>query len=167
MNPSKIAYLFVYPDRCWHEPDPNNPDECLKCGCAFQDEKGEPYNCDKDNPDLTQWANFGPWLRDFMRSKGWKSFLIYQAFMKGFLHNEGDEYAWLFSDPTHFLTLVNEWLSLPETQDEFGWVECPDYPNSCYTDKVNGSKFCISGMYVRCNGEGKIKAPWLRAKEEE
>ena len=59
MNESRGQFLVEQEGGCWHEADPKNPDECLKCKKAFQKQNYEPYNCELDNPDFSKWENFG------------------------------------------------------------------------------------------------------------
>ena len=159
MNPSKIAYLFVYPNRCWHEFKDFNSIvlECVHCHKKC-------YEDTIDNPDLTHWEHFGPWLDDFTKHEAWDSFEDW-AFAKYSCSLELRAFLyWILHFREHFLTLFREWLSLQSTQDEFGWVECPRF-------KKNEVDVCdwIDSCSIRneqCVLDGKIKAPWLKAWEE-
>ncbi len=73
-------FLHEYRGKCFHKPDPHNTDECLSCKCAFQFPSGEPYSCDRYNPnyltnpsdwrELLEWAVGQEWWNAFMFEQG-------------------------------------------------------------------------------------------------
>ncbi len=142
MNLSKIPTLFVYPEKCWHEFTFSRSHRliCEHCKKVYPDARG--------NPNLAEWPDFGPWLEDFLKNwENWKHFSSYIV----------PDIPWLFLSPVHFITLVSKWLSLPETQEKFGWIR-----DAC-TDRLNCDDCNDRNI---CDGAGNKKAPWLLAWEE-
>jgi hypothetical protein len=99
---------------CWHEADPHNFDECIKCHTAFQD-RLEPipvHNIDYTDPtrlcELIRWAREQKWWDDFLDrlwTKAWGSPVAGSAvYLLGI--------PVTYSDQPIFSKSLSEWLEL-------------------------------------------------------
>lgn len=152
---SKAMYLFLNPEGCWHEAKWNPSTVEILCRHC-----GEKRFTAKKNPDYTDWKYFGPWWEKFGKHEARKDFSLFAV--EKWPAPKGNIFLfWLLQSPAHFCSLFSEWLSLPEVQERWGWTEpCPNFsPNPEDINCLNWSETCS------CLS-GKVKAPWLVAKEE-
>lgn len=165
---NRLIHAYVEPGGCWHEmipafPCPDVTDykfrghKCKKCGFYWSTKIEDGYG----TPTYTDDAPFSNFQRVLFGEEGmWKAFVYHN-------HNLNDSctrldwadyVVWLFH-PDHrdrFCRLFIEFLSLEETQREFGYEMC-----SCIT---NGEKYLYA--HALCRGTGQVPRPWLKAWKE-
>jgi hypothetical protein len=96
-------------NKCWHEANPNNSDECIKCGVAFQNantfEPMEVYNYDYFTPE----GFFKCW--NWAKGKiGWLQFLDKLHYDKFDVYSAMDQIDVAIIDPEVFPLKLAEFI---------------------------------------------------------
>jgi hypothetical protein len=159
---NQLLHAYVTDGACWHEFN-EYPRHCSKCG-EFIDSSTLPvpspsYSAPDNFEVLTDklfgdekiWLDFYLWAGEQF---GKEYFLPIEKWVKV----EADLAAWLFLDWSRFCSLFASFLYLPETIDEFGYMECPHCEGTGWESPSFNCK--------DCNGSGKILKQWaILAKE--
>ena len=135
------------------------------CGAIFEANEPIKRHIRGSNPDFSDPRHlyeFFTWLIK-ERPQMWEEFHKFaeEQYNRGILFFHKFD-AWLFfSDPARPRDLMAEWLRLDSTVERFGWVECSTCESKGGTSVLGFTVVC-----PKCNGTGRVLAPWARYAKE-